>query len=92
MGTRRKIGEGHAEAMGRLGMREIRGAVYPGSNVAQPSEYGLYGTMTQGEVAEARRGDGTELEEEKKQDSILQRELDRPDDPGEDPGRDLDRD
>ena len=89
----RKIGTGHFTAMGRLGLRELRGAVYPESNVAQQPEYGLYGTMTPGEVAEARRGDGQDLEEEKKQDSILQKELDRPDDDhGEDRSRDLDRD
>lgn len=52
-----KIGEGHAEAMFRQGLRELRGALYPESNVAQPSEYGIYGTRTPGEVAEDRRGD-----------------------------------
>jgi hypothetical protein len=50
-----KIGEGHASAMFRQGLRELRGALYPESNVAQPPEYGLYGTQTPGEVAEARR-------------------------------------
>ncbi len=59
-----KIGEGHLAAMGRLGLRELRAATYPDGNVAQPSEYGLYGTQTPGEVAEARR-EGHELEEEK---------------------------
>jgi hypothetical protein len=58
----RKIGEGHAEAVARLGLAELRGAMYTGSNVAQHSEYGLYGTLTPGEVAEARRGDGREME------------------------------
>jgi len=59
-----KIGEGHFAAWLRQGLREIRGALYPDSNVAQPAEYGLYGTRTPGEVAESRRGDGRELEEE----------------------------
>jgi hypothetical protein len=54
--TARKIGEGHVAAMGRMGLGELRGALYPESNVAQHSEYGLYGTLTPGEVAEARRG------------------------------------
>jgi hypothetical protein len=50
--------------MGRLGLRELRGAVYPESNVAQQPEYGLYGTRTPGEVAEARRDDVRGFEEE----------------------------
>jgi hypothetical protein len=52
-----KIGEGHASAMLRQGLRELRAAVYPESNVAQQPEYGLYGTRTPGEVAESRRED-----------------------------------
>ncbi|MFN7742726.1 MAG: hypothetical protein ACK5Q8_04685 [Phycisphaerales bacterium] len=56
----RKIGEGHAAAMARLGLKELRGAFYPQSNVAQPSEYGLYGTRTPGEIADDRRPDGDE--------------------------------
>lgn len=59
-----KIGEGHAAAMGRQGLRELRGALYTDSNVAQQPEYGLYGTRTPGEVAEARRGDEREMDEE----------------------------
>lgn len=59
-----KIGAGHAEAMFRQGLRELRGALYAESNVAQQPEYGLYGTRTPGEVAESRRSDGKELEEE----------------------------
>jgi hypothetical protein len=55
--TTRKIGDGHASAMFRQGLRELRGALYPDSNVAQPSELGLYGTLTPGEIGEARRGD-----------------------------------
>ena len=41
--------------------------------MAQPSEYGVYGTKTPGEVAEDRRGDPRDLEEEAKKssDSIL---------------------
>jgi hypothetical protein len=62
-----KIGEGHFSAWMRQGLRELRGAMYPDSNVAQPAEYGLYGTKTPGEVAEDRRGDGRDLEEEQPQ-------------------------
>jgi hypothetical protein len=65
-----KIGAGHLSAMARLGLREMRGAMYPESNVAQPNaEYGLYGTRTPGEVAEARRLDG--LDGDQEQSSVL---------------------
>ncbi|MDX1968839.1 MAG: hypothetical protein SFV23_16815 [Planctomycetaceae bacterium] len=59
-----KIGTGHASAMARQGLRELRGALYPESNVAQSAEYGLYGTMTPGEVAETRRDQTLNLEQE----------------------------
>lgn len=52
-----KIGAGHLSAMARLGLRELRGALYPQSNVAQPSELGLYGTATPHEVHQARHGE-----------------------------------
>jgi hypothetical protein len=60
-----KIGAGHAAAMARLGLRELRGSLYPESNVSQQSEYGLYGTQTPGEVAASRRDSVQELNEEK---------------------------
>ena len=63
--TDMKIGAGHAHAMFRQGLRELRGAMYPESNVAQPAEYGLYGTRTPGEVAESRRSETMDLEEER---------------------------
>jgi hypothetical protein len=69
-----KIGEGHPGAMWRQGLDEIRNALYPDSNVAQKQgEYGLYGTRTPGEVAEARRDNGRSLDEEQSMDggSIL---------------------
>jgi len=59
-----KIGAGHASAMFRQGIAELRAAVYPGSNVAQPAQYGLYGTKTPGEVAEARKSDERDHDEE----------------------------
>jgi hypothetical protein len=91
-----KIGEGHASAMLRQGVRELRGAMYTGSNVAQPGEYGLYATQTPGEVAEARRPDDRNLEEETPNKSIigdrLRQSKDR-DDRDEGPqAPDLDRD
>jgi hypothetical protein len=89
-----KIGAGHLSAMGRLGLKELRGALYPESNAAQPSEYGLYGTQTPGEVAEARRGDERDLEEEKPKDSIVDDRLREAESRREDRGdeKQLDRD
>lgn len=49
-----KIGAGHASAMFRQGLAELRGALYHDSNVAQPTQYGIYGTKTPGEVAKER--------------------------------------
>lgn len=59
-----KIGDGHASAMFRQGLRELRGALYPESNVAQNPEYGLYGTKTPGEIAEDRRPEERDMDEE----------------------------
>lgn len=47
-----KIGAGHAAAMARQGLSELRAAMYPSSNVAQSPQYGIYGTRTPGEVME----------------------------------------
>jgi hypothetical protein len=52
-----KIGDGHAAAMFRQGLAELRAALYTESNVAQPAEYGLYGTPTPSEVSQARGGE-----------------------------------
>lgn len=93
-----KIGEGHAAAMARLGLRELRGSVYPESNVAQQTEYGLYGTRTPGEVAEARRsGEGHDLEEPSApadERSVLADRLQQADSRGDEgrDSRDLERD
>ncbi len=52
-----KFGAGHAHAMFRLGLQELRGSLYPESNVSQPTPYGIYGTKTPGEVADERKED-----------------------------------
>lgn len=57
-----KIGQGSLEAAARLGLRELRGALYPESNVAQPSELGMYGTAIQSEIREARKVEEPEQE------------------------------
>ena len=60
----RKIGEGHAAAMGRLGLKELRNAFNPSRESVADQEIGLYGTLTQGEIAEARGGPGRGPEQE----------------------------
>jgi hypothetical protein len=49
-----KFGAGHASAMGRLGLKELRNAFNPSKESVADTEMGLYGTLTQGEVAESR--------------------------------------
>lgn len=90
-----KIGEEHLEAWLRQGLRELRGALYPESNVAQPAEYGLYGTKTPGEVAEARRDETVAMETpEPAQGSVLAGLLREAESRAgrEEPTRDRDRD
>lgn len=52
-----KWGGGHAPAMFRQGLSELRAAMYAGSNIAQPTETGMFGTKTQSEIANERQGD-----------------------------------
>lgn len=67
-----KIGAGHASAMFRQGLAELRGALYPESNVSQPTVYGIYGTKTPGEVMQERQGESRDPDE---QPSILEERL-----------------
>jgi hypothetical protein len=59
-----KIGEGHVSAMVRLGLKELRNALNPSRESVADQEIGLYGTATQGEIAQARRGPGHGPEQE----------------------------
>jgi len=59
-----KIGEGTLEAMGRLGLKELRNAFNPSRDSIADSEIGMYGTATQGEIANARSGAGEGPEQE----------------------------
>src|SRR3954469_1911125 len=59
-----KIGEGHAEAMFRLGLKELRNAISPSRESVAADEIGIYGTATQGEIAGARKGPGEGPEQE----------------------------
>lgn len=63
------IGAGSFEAWMRQGLKELRGALYPESNVAQPTEHGMYGTVTPGEVRDQRKEAIRDSGEDK--DSIL---------------------
>jgi hypothetical protein len=60
----RKIGDGHAAAMLRLGLKELRNAATPSRESVADTEIGLYGTQTQGEIAAARGGPGAGPEQE----------------------------
>jgi hypothetical protein len=60
----RKIGEGHAAAMFRLGLKELRNALNPSRESVADNEIGLVGTQTQGEIAQARKGPGQGPEQE----------------------------
>ncbi|MEQ1735810.1 MAG: hypothetical protein ABL886_05355 [Rhodoglobus sp.] len=59
-----KIGAGHAAAMFRQGLGELRASLYTDSNVAQPAQYGLYGTRTPGEVMQDRSAEGRDIDEQ----------------------------
>jgi hypothetical protein len=74
--TKPKYGAGHLEAMINLGLNELRGAVYPESNVAQPPEYGVFGRPTPGEIADGRRESGREMEGEDQPSVLAEREAD----------------
>ncbi len=88
-----KIGTGHASAMGRQGLRELRASLYPESNVAQHGEYGLYGTRTPGEVSESRRAEELDMDEEHVHGSVVEDRLQQAEvslEQGEDQIRDSD--
>lgn len=53
-GASPKIGAGTLQAMGRLGAHEIRNSLYPESNVAAPTEAGIYGTALPSEIVAQR--------------------------------------
>ena len=70
-----KIGDGHAHAMFRQGLSELRASLYTGSNIAQSAEYGLYGHQTPGEIAADRKPDPTPTLEEEPTRSPLQQSM-----------------
>lgn len=50
-----KFGAGSFKAWLRQGLSELRNALYPESNVSRQTEPGMWGTQTQGEIADDRR-------------------------------------
>jgi flagellar biosynthesis/type III secretory pathway protein FliH len=50
--------------MMRLGLKELRNVMNPSRESVADSEIGLYGTATQGEIADARGGPGQGPEQE----------------------------
>ena len=73
--SERKIGAGHAAAMARLGLKELRNAVNPSRESAADTEVGLWGSLTQGEIAEARSGPGQGPEQESRDKALSLGEL-----------------
>lgn len=60
-----KIGAGTLSASMRLGLTELRNAVFADSNVAaRHTETGMYGTATQYEVNQERQGQTPEMSSE----------------------------
>jgi hypothetical protein len=72
-----KWGAGHAAAMARLGLRELRNAANPSRESVADNEIGLYGTLTQGEIAEAREGPGAGSQQESRRMTLSLSELRR---------------
>jgi len=66
----RKIGEGHLGAMFRLGLKKLPNAMNHSRDSIADSEIGLYGTLTQGEIADARGGPGQGPEQESRGSNI----------------------
>lgn len=53
-------GEGHAATMARLGLKELRIAINPSHESVADTEIGVFGTLTQGEITDARSVQGPE--------------------------------
>ncbi len=55
MGDKPKFGTGHAKAMARLGLRELREATMPFPESIAREELGTFGNPTPGEIQRERR-------------------------------------
>lgn len=88
--SKKKLWSEHAPAMWRQGLRELRGAFYPDSNVAQPTEQGVWGTKTPGEVADDRRESEEGPSDGGERHSMIEERLART--PDDEPNDDMDLD
>jgi hypothetical protein len=84
-----RFGDGHVAAMGRLGFQELRNAINPSRESVAGTELGLFGTQTQGEIADNRKSVDTmdglrSAAMEKQQD--MQKGMDGPERNGPDRG------
>lgn len=70
-----KLGEGTLGAYARQGLAEVRGALYPTGNVAQPTDPGMWGNKTQGEIADERRGRTPSDSKEEDRESLREKVL-----------------
>lgn len=88
----RKIGEGALGGFMRQGLKELRAALpLADSPIAQPTDYGMWGVATPGEVAESRRGESPAIEQEHGSvldERLKQAEAARDERPREDKGMD----
>ena len=75
--------------MGRLGLKELRNAATPSRESVADTEIGLYGTQTQGEIADARGGPGHGHEQESHKEKLSLEDLGKD---AENRSRDNDRD
>lgn len=70
------VGNGHLAGMGRLGLAELRQALSFGAgSVEQPTPPGIFGSPTQGEIAQARGGPGSGPEQEAPQKKLSMEDL-----------------
>ena len=89
-----KFGEGHAAAMFRLGLKELRNVFNPSRDSVADHEIGVFGTLTQGEIADARDGPGSGSNQESRRDKFslddlrtFAKELSQAEDRGREQGR-----
>jgi hypothetical protein len=61
--------------MARLGLKELRNAANPSRESVADNEIGLYGTLTQGEIAEARDGPGAGSQQESRRETMSLAEM-----------------
>jgi hypothetical protein len=86
MAQTQKLGATALSGYWRQGVAEIRAAApYADSSIAQPTNYGMPGMATPGEVTEARRDDSIAVEDDPAPVGAGNRDDHNRDDPGLDP-------